>query len=237
MSNNGLSVSILEAVRSSDAFPVDFDQLWQWVGFSTKGNAKRVLEANFSEADFEVLIISDKNPAGGRPSEAIRLTLDAAKSFAMLAQTEVGKQVRTVFIEIEKQYRASLQAPALPANFAEALRLLASKVEANEQLALENAALKPKAEFFDAVTASEDTLGLNESAKLIGIGRNKLMELMRESGILRDNNTPYQAFIDRGYFKVVESKWTHPKTGESHITLSTRVFQSGIDYLRKKVAA
>jgi hypothetical protein len=27
--------------QSSEAFPVDFDLAWQWIGYSTKGNALR----------------------------------------------------------------------------------------------------------------------------------------------------------------------------------------------------
>ena len=86
------------------------------------------------------------------------------------------------------------------------------------------------------MTASEDSLCLNEACKLIGIGRNKAMAILRATKVLRRNNTPYQEFIDAGYFKVIESKWSDSK-GDSHVTLSTRVFQRGVNFLRKKLTA
>lgn len=126
-------------------------------------------------------------------------------------------------------------APVLPTlTFPEALRMLADAEEAKAALAIENAELKPKAEFFDAVAASDDSLGMNEAAKLLDIGRNKLMAKLRADSIFRANNTPYQRFIDEGYFKVVEAKWTDSK-GDAHVTLSTRVFQRGLDFIRRKL--
>lgn len=127
---------------------------------------------------------------------------------------------------------------ALPQTYAEALRALAAEVEQKETLALENAALRPKAEFFDAVAGSDDTVSMNDAVKLakVGIGRNKVMQALRALGVLLGNNTPAQEYIDRGYFKVVESRWSHPKTGENHVTLSTRVFQRGIEFIRRKLS-
>lgn len=125
-------------------------------------------------------------------------------------------------------------APVLPSiTFPEALRLLADAEEAKLALTDKVAELKPKAEFFDAVTASEDTLGMNEAAKLLGIGRNRLMANLRSAGVFRANNTPYQRYIDDGHFKVVESKWTDSR-GDAHVTLSTRVFQRGVEFIRRK---
>ena len=48
----------------------------------------------------------------------------------------------------------------------------------------------------------ETLLSLNDAAKSMGIGRNKMMAKLRDHGILRKNNTPYQHFIDSGFFEV-----------------------------------
>jgi hypothetical protein len=43
---------------SEEEFPVDFEMAWQWLGYSTKANAKRVLIKNFSqEDDFKITLI------------------------------------------------------------------------------------------------------------------------------------------------------------------------------------
>lgn len=36
-------------VESDEDYPVEFDELWQWCGYSTKSNAKRVLLNNFEK--------------------------------------------------------------------------------------------------------------------------------------------------------------------------------------------
>lgn len=100
-------------ILSEEKFSVDFEAAWQWVGYSTKGNAKRVLEANFSKGtDFEVLIRTDKNPEGGRPGEYIRLSTDCFKSFCMMSGTQRGKEVRAYFLDCEKELFSRRKAEA-----------------------------------------------------------------------------------------------------------------------------
>lgn len=96
--------------------------------------------------------------------------------------------------------------------------------------------LKPKAEFFDTVADSKDAIEIGQVAKLIGsIGRNRLFELLRDKMILMNNNLPYQKFIDNGYFRVVEQKYTKPN-GDTCINIKTLVYQRGVDYIRKLIA-
>lgn len=123
----------------------------------------------------------------------------------------------------------------LPRNFAEALRLAAELEEEKERLALENSEMKPKAEFYDDVAGSKDAITIGEVAKVIGIkglGRNKLFALLRDRKILQQNNQPYQEYVDRGYFRIIEQKWTTPD-GDTKINIKTLVYQKGLDYIRK----
>lgn len=96
--------------------------------------------------------------------------------------------------------------------------------------------MKPKAEFFDAVADSKDAIEIGQVAKLIGsIGRNRLFELLRDKKVLMNNNQPYQKYIDTGYFRVVEQKFTKPN-GDTCINIKTLVYQKGVDYIRKLIA-
>jgi anti-repressor protein len=113
-----------------------------------------------------------------------------------------------------------------PQDYATALRALASEVEAREKE-------RPMVEFYHTVAASADTLSLNDAAKLLGLGRNRLMRKMRESGILNANNVPYQAYLERKLFRVTEQHWTD-REGKAHIQKTTRVYQRGIEFLRRK---
>lgn len=93
---------------------------------------------------------------------------------------------------------------------------------------------RPKIEFFDAVTNSKDAIEMKDAAKVlnIGMGRTTLFQFLRDKKILMDNNTPYQEYIDRGYFRVIESKWVTPE-GDTKINLKTVVYQKGLDFIRK----
>ena len=98
--------------------------------------------------------------------------------------------------------------------------------------------LQPKAEFFDAVAGSKDAIDMNRAAKLIyeetRMGRNKLFKLLREKGVLMKDNIPYQEYIDKGYFRTIEQKYTKPD-GTTHIYIKTLVYQKGLDFIRKVI--
>lgn len=96
--------------------------------------------------------------------------------------------------------------------------------------------MKPKAEFFDAVADSKTAISMNEVSKVLGIkgyGRNNLFEFLRNNGILDRWNVPYQRYIDCGWFRVIEQKYT--RNGEPCVSTKTLVYQKGVDAIRKKI--
>lgn len=95
--------------------------------------------------------------------------------------------------------------------------------------------MKPKEDFFDQVTGSETCFDMADVAKVcnLGVGRNTLFLFLRESKILRENNTPYQSYVDSGYFRVIESKYNKPD-GSINISLKTVVYQKGVDFIIKR---
>lgn len=104
--------------------------------------------------------------------------------------------------------------------------------ERNKQIEV----MKPKAEFFDAVTDSKTAFSMNEVAKVLdykGIGRNKLFEFLREQKILDRYNVPYQRYVDCGWFRVIEQRYM--KDGEPVVTTKTLVYQKGVDAIRRKL--
>ena len=133
--------------------------------------------------------------------------------------------------EIPKDYPAALRA------YADAVERKQKLEEKNRLLLTENERMKPKEEFFDAVTDSKDAIDMAQVAKVLNypkIGRNKLFEILRNNGVLQQNNQPYQKYIDCGYFRVVEQKY-EARPGEIRINIKTLVFQKGVDYIRKIV--
>ena len=112
-----------------------------------------------------------------------------------------------------------------------AFTALKEEREKNKALQAENERMKPKEEFFDAVTDSKDAIDIGQVAKVLNC-RNKLFEILRNNGILKQNNEPYQKYIDCGYFRVIEQKY-EARPGEIRINIKTLVFQKGVDYIRK----
>lgn len=111
------------------------------------------------------------------------------------------------------------------------------RIEAESRAAvlqITNDEMKPKAEFSDAVMGSSDAIDMRKAATTLnmGIGRNKLFELLREKGVLDRHNIPYQTYIDRGYFRTIESTYNKPD-GSSCINIKTVIFQKGLDFIRK----
>ena len=124
---------------------------------------------------------------------------------------------------------------AVPRTFADALQLAADQQRAIEAQQAQIEHMKPAVQFYDDVTGSKDALSMDEVAKIIdkGIGRNKLFALLRSAGILMQNNTPYQKYVDAAFFRVVEQKYM--KGSETHINIKTLVYQKGVDMINKIV--
>lgn len=123
----------------------------------------------------------------------------------------------------------------IPKTFAEALRLAADQQEKIEQQQKLIAEQKPKVDFFDTVAESKTAVSMNDAAKSLNftnIGRNKLFDILRTQKILMNDNMPYQKYVDAGYFRVIEQKWTG-KDGMPQISYKTLVYQKGIDYIRR----
>ena len=97
---------------SDKPFPIDFDDAWQLLGYSTKASAKRKLlkhfEQGFDYVRFNQKVESD-NHSSFSPQELatlalvdkIMLTADCFKSMGMMAGTEQGKEVRNYFLRCE----------------------------------------------------------------------------------------------------------------------------------------
>jgi len=124
-----------------------------------------------------------------------------------------------------------------PQTFAEALKLAYEQqlvIEEQKQKLIE---AEPKVEFYDTVTGSNTTIDLGQAAKVLnykGLGRNKLFQYLRDKDILMSGNTPYQKYVDAGYFRLIETTWNTPNN-DSMIYLKTVVYQKGLDFLSKVI--
>ncbi|AOH54457.1 hypothetical protein ABE28_008840 [Peribacillus muralis] len=148
--------------------------------------------------------------------------LKLVKSFTDDLSWEVQEKIVEVYFrENQKQLE---QIVSLPTNFAEALRLAADLEEENERN-------RPKVEAHDKFISGENYQKVGQVAKVLNIGRNKLFVFLRENKILMSDNTPYQQYIDRGYFVVKEKPI---EMGSQVINKpQTYVTAKGVDYISK----
>lgn len=102
---------VFALLKSTEEFPVNFDDAWEWIGYSRKDAAKFSFQkSEFIEGiDFQIFQNSMENSKIGRPSSKWMLTIDCFKSFAMVSGTPKGKEVRRYFINCENQLKELLQ--------------------------------------------------------------------------------------------------------------------------------
>lgn len=125
-----------QLIESNNRFPVNFDLAWEWIGYSTKGHAKKsLLDAGFIENE-DLTIERKLTTIGIRANlnENISLTVECFKMWAMMAKTSQGREVRKYFIECERIAKQAIAPEPKPlqlppsdvrlANLAEALKFL-----------------------------------------------------------------------------------------------------------------
>lgn len=158
-----------------------------------------------------------RNPQGGYMLNEMDVT---KIKLTMQQNQHLGKKSELPKTQLEKYLLIS-----------QAMHLLDKEVET---LKTELTKSKPKIEFFDQVTNSKDAIDIGSAAKVLhyGGGRNKLFAFLRGKGILMGNNQPYQEYIDRGYFRTIEQKYTKPD-GSTHINIKTVVYQKGLNYIKR----
>ena len=99
-----------------------------------------------------------------------------------------------------------------------------------------------KVDFFDTVTQTDGWMEMSEVAKLLnyeGYGRNNLMKFLRDTGVFRNrpgirqiHNQPYQEYVDRGYFKLVEQNYVNG-LGKTEVSNKPVCSQKGLEFIRR----
>lgn len=167
----------------------------------------------------------------GRPASEYRI--GKRDSYVVVAQLSPEFTARLVdrWQELEEAARR----PALPdfANPVAAARAWADEVEAKQiaVAALEEA--KPRLEAYDHFLGSRaEHLNLQRAMKVLGIGPNRGIAALRDSGVLFGSPaTPKQYHCDQGYFEV------KPVEGaDGKVRPQTLVTPKGLDWLRARLA-
>ncbi len=197
----------------------------------------RMCEYGFFEGkDFRSFLTES---TGGRPALNHQITLSMAKELCMLQRSEKGKEFRQYFIAVEEAWNKP------DAVMARALQMANRTVEQLKkgvaELTEQNAALLPKAEYYDAVKDTSTVIQVKElSAYLcsngVKIGRNKLFEKLRNDGFLcksgETRNLPTQEALDAQLMEVKQSVFM--RSGEVTTGSTTYITQKGLEYFLRR---
>jgi phage anti-repressor protein len=94
-----------------DELVVSLDDVWEWLGFSTKGNAFRKMQKHFQQDEDYIitgLIRSDKQEncpnllPGGHNKENIMMTINTFKKLCLKAQTKKADSIHTYYVKLEQ---------------------------------------------------------------------------------------------------------------------------------------
>lgn len=163
------------------------------------------------------------------------ISLDKLHTFNLV--TGYNAKMRMAILRRWDELEARVAEPEfkIPQTYTEALRLAADLADQVGQLEEQVETLEPKAQFHDEVHDASGLMSMGDAANRLQIGRTTLFHILRVRGVLKQDggayNTPYQAYIDRGYFKVKSSIYkTH---GQGHVAHTTYVTPKGMTYLFK----
>jgi phage anti-repressor protein len=127
-------------------FVVNLDNIWEWLGFTQKVSAKRVLEKNFTiDKDYKSSQLDTQNRTkegrGGGNKEIIMLNIKTFKLFCIKAETSKAREIHEYFIKLEELLHDIIQEES------DELKLqIQSQNEKNQELETKNQELKDNLE-------------------------------------------------------------------------------------------
>lgn len=87
-------------------YVIDLDEIWDWLGFQQKYNAKLLLEKQFIEnIDYKLLDAIKSEPkkgSGGHNIKKYMMTVKTFKSFCLKASTKKADEIHEYFIKLEE---------------------------------------------------------------------------------------------------------------------------------------
>ncbi len=87
-------------------FVIDLDDVWEWMGFYKKANAKILLEKNFIiEKDYKSLLLmlqQQKKGSGGHNAKKIMLNVKTFKSMCLKAGTKKADEIHEYYLKMEQ---------------------------------------------------------------------------------------------------------------------------------------
>lgn len=191
------------------------------------------------EVMFEQLEINPKgyvqiwtHPQNGQSYREFMLPKDLTLTLVAGYSVKLRKRIIDRWLELENQQNPTA---LLPQNYLQALEQLVASEKEKQALALENKAMKPKADFVDLYVDIGTTKSLRETAKILNMPEKAMIAaLERDKALYRQsgNLIPYSDKQSRGLFTVKTGTAEH-----GHNFTQTRVTSKGIKWIAQRYAS
>lgn len=177
----------------------------------------RMSEFGFTEGiDFNPVIFDQVQTEGPRQVKRavidFQITIPMAKELCMLQRNDKGKMARQYFLSLEKAWNT----PEML--MSRALKMADNKIKhlniENSRLAVVNAAMQPKADYFDELVDRNLLTNFRDTAKELKIGEKVFINfLLDKKYIYRDKKGKIKPFAEKndGLFEIKEA--LNDKTG------------------------
>ena len=132
------------------------------------------------------------NNGAKRELQDYAITISMAKELCMMSHTELGKEYRKYFLELERKWNDPKEVVK---------RGYAILQNENKQLKIENGILKPKADKYDRYLSNKGLITITEIAKEYGMSGRELNKFLHDKGIIYkkgDKWFVYQRYANDG---------------------------------------
>lgn len=177
------------------------------------------------DKDFVVLSKIDYNLKGGAPSKEYFLSFDTAKHVCMMEKTDMGKAIRQMFIDREKQLRKETKHEIPTTREEVAVKALKSNIEVGELFQVPRHIIE-----VEAVKYVEENIGVNFGNLLAHSPAQKQIEdeeIMLEPSVIGERLGITGSIIQRGkkineflayinYQEKINKEWVPTKLGQSY---------------------
>ncbi len=165
------------------------------------------------------------------------VSIRMAEHLAMMSKTNKGHEVRTYFIQVEKDFNSPEKIMARALLMADKkIKLLENE---NENLLIELEEATKNADYLDLILQTKDSLTITQIAQDYGMSARKMNQLLKQERIQRIVNGQwvlYAKYLGKGYVSSRTFDYVG-KDGKTHSNVSTVWTQLGRRFLYDKLKA
>ena len=186
---------LIKVKTQGDTQVVSARELHEKLGLTTRFS--KWVDQNFKDfiesVDFtSVTTVTVVNNGAKRELQDYAITISMAKELCMMSHTELGKEYRKYFLELERKWNDPKEVVK---------RGYAILQNENKQLKIENGILKPKADKYDRYLSNKGLITITEIAKEYGMSGRELNKFLHDKGIIYkkgDKWFVYQRYANDG---------------------------------------